>query len=660
MEPEKREGEAPAASGEALPPEAEAAVREFLKGFRRTFKMASFYSPDHPAFKTSVVDFFERLGGFLRSQAALTIGFASHALFFANRFWDDDRVFLELAQGVHIRKIKSLEFRAGITVDELTRFAARLTLPMKDYIKQGGIAAVLREERIVHIGAEEIDYSQLLRGEGEEIKDVWPYLLMEAVEQDDASKFEQLAQSFDKVASKFNTDDLIQNEELQRHFARFFRYLKETAVEKYRSCARGMLKSLLVVRKAPPETKFEQLKLILSDLSEQDLASTLWEEIIGDDKFDSLSFSVFAKIISKDRHKKIASSLHELFQTDQAVNRRAEVERKLKLLLSGTSGLLLSDVYRETLTSLLSEIPFEKKMELDPAELGGAYRWLLLNLLARDDGAEAEAAALGRLEEEWTAIVEGEDLGYVRPLWDVVDAKARRTADNTAFAGRRAALADFVEGLIMRGDASAELDAFIPLLGESRQPAAAYLAKVYADRIATPTLLRAALAFFPSFPADLIAGFEGGRSNVRLLERIADSLKGVDHPASLDILKALYRLGERRLRAPAVRAMSGLSRIDERFLFAALNEENDEVQGEALLILARGDRSRHVALAKLLNIQSPYGTRNRILIRHIRLVEARDVREARPFLAALAARKDFWNRRVRQEAVRVLEAWDEG
>jgi hypothetical protein len=74
----------------------------------------------------------------------------------------------------------------------------------------------------------------------------------------------------------------------------------------------------------------------------------------------------------------------------------------------------------------------------------------------------------------------------------------------------------------------------------------------------------------------------------------------------------------------------------------------------------RNERTKHVAFAKLFKLQSPYGIRNKTLIRHIRLVEEKDLRAADLYVEPLAQRKDLWNRKVRQEALRVLEKWREG
>jgi hypothetical protein len=141
---------------------------------------------------------------------------------------------------------------------------------------------------------------------------------------------------------------------------------------------------------------------------------------------------------------------------------------------------------------------------------------------------------------------------------------------------------------------------------------------------------------------------------------IAGGLKSVDTPQSLMMLEVIYAAGDVAVKVRALQAMQGLTEHDEPFLFGVLDARDMRLKAEALVLLARQPRARHVALSKLLSIQSPYGTRNRKLIRNIRMVEGKDVREAGEFLGALEQRRDFWNRKVRREALRVLEKWREG
>lgn len=301
---EEGEGLRSRSGDEAAIPEKDKCIRNFIKILRLAFKMATIYKLEHPAFKQTVDELtvsLERLFHFFNPFA---IGFSPHSLFIDDRFWEGDKTTTDLARLFHFRKVKRLEIRPGVLLDELLRFVSRITTPIPEFIRTGGSQALLEKENFSHISLELLDYSQLLRGEGEEIKEIWPYLLMEAVAEDNRDKLNQLAGTFEKVVGTFNSEDLIQNEELHKNLVPFFRHLKETAQERYRSCARGLLKSVLAARKMPPESKFENLKYLITDLTEEDLASTLWEEAISDDKFDSLSFFIFTKVIDSERHKK--------------------------------------------------------------------------------------------------------------------------------------------------------------------------------------------------------------------------------------------------------------------------------------------------------------------------------------------------------------------
>jgi len=658
---DKPESFAPPASAPApVPSDKDEFIRGMARALRVAFKMASMYNAEHPAFKSSVNDLLAKLEALFNYVNPLSIGFSPHALLIDERFWEGERTYMDLAQLFHFRKIKRLEIRPGVPHAEFMRFASKIMLPVKLFIKEGGAQAILKRENIVHISVDTLDYSILLQGEGEEIKDIWPYLLMEAVEEDDSVKLGELAGSFEKVVGKFNTEDLIQNEELHKNFAKFFHYLKETSEEKHRACAKQLVKSIAAARKTPTEAKFENLKLLISDLSEEDLASTLWEEIIGNEKFDSLSFGIFSRIIDKERHKKIATSLHGLFQTDDPQNRRAETETKIRILLSGASSQLHSEIYRQTLSNLLNEISFDKKLALDHALLQRNYRFLLLVLLSLEEKAETAMAEIGRIAEEWERIVQEADFEFLLAYQEVLQVRVGAFGAESAFEQARISIAEHVEGCLLRGETRPEIDLFIDRLGRSLHDWEAYAATLLKDRIVSSSLLLACFTFFPGRLEDLKAGIKKKASDSDLLGRIAEGLGRIDTPLSLETLKFVFEAGDDAVKVKALQAMQSLNEFDEAFLFPVLEKRNEHVQAEALVLLMRNERTRHVAFAKLFGLVSPYGLRNRTLLRNIGIVERYGLREAVPYIEPLAERKDIWNRKVRQEAGRVLEKWRAG
>jgi hypothetical protein len=103
--------------------------------------------------------------------------------------------------------------------------------------------------------------------------------------------------------------------------------------------------------------------------------------------------------------------------------------------------------------------------------------------------------------------------------------------------------------------------------------------------------------------------------------------------------------------------MQNLKEYDEAFLFPILEKRNEVIQAEALILLMRNERTKHVAFTKLFGLASPYGIRNRTLLRNLGIVARYGLREAAPYVAPLTERKDFWNRKVRQEAERLMEKW---
>ena len=652
--PGRPESPAPRPAG---PEDKDELIRSMCRALRVAFKMASMYNSEHPAFKSSVNDLIAKLESLFLYINPLTIGFSPHALLIDNRFFEGERTYMDLAQLFHFRKIKRLEIRPGIPHAEFMRFAAKIMLPVKQFIKAGGAQAIVKEENCLHISVDTLAYAILLQGEGEEIKDIWPYLLMEAVEEDDTVKLGQLAGSFERVVGKFNTEDLIQNEELHKNFAKFFTYLKESSEEKHRACAKQLVKSIVAARKTPTESKFENLKLLISDLSEEDLASTLWEEIIGNEKFDSLSFSIFSRIIDKERHKKIATSLHGLFHSDDPGNRRAETESKIRILLSGASSQLHSEIYRQTLANLLNEISFDKKLTLDHNLLQRNYRFLLLVLLAMEEKVETAVAELGRIAEEWERIVQEGDLEFLLAFEEVLANRVGAFGAESAYEQARISIAEHVEGCLLKGETRPELDVFIDRLGRSLHPWEAYQATVFKDRIVTASLLLACFRFFPEELESFRTGIKKKARDGDLLGRMADSLKLIDTPLSLDTLERIYEAGDDAVKVRALQAMQNIKEFDEAFLFKVLEKRNELIQAEALVLLMRNERTKHVAFTKLFGRPSPYGLRNKALLRNLGIVDRYGLREAAPYVEPLAERKDIWNRKVRQEAGRVLEKW---
>jgi len=559
----------------------------------------------------------------------------------------------------HLRKIKSLEIRPGVTIDELMRFSTKVTLPLSDFVKLGGAGEILKKEKILHVSVEELDYKELLKGNGEEIKDIWPYLLQEAVDENDVEKIIDVAESFDRVVDKLNTAELVVDENMNRNFSRFFSYLKENDSTKYRSCAKNLIKSFVTDKNVNLHSKLDNLKLLITDLKEEDLASTLWEEIISDESFDSLSFSIFSKLLETDRHQRVSASLQRLFQTDNPLNRRPEVEEKVKALLSGTSGRFISEIYQRTLSSLLKDIHFDKKIVFDHEQLAVNYRYILLNVLARETDVGRMAAVAERLLGMWDEIAGRGDFEFLSSLQEVLLSKRADCPEDPALLKVNDALGECVERAVLDGGVSPYFDQLISGLSKSRFGLDVYLRKIFSESRITPFILHAYYRFFKERMDALTSRLEEKRQDRSFLDRIILASKAIDSSLSQTVLEAVYGVGDESVRGETLKAMGCLSEIDKDFLFPILRSPRTSLKSEALVILTDRDATRKRALDLFLRFQSPCGILNKRLRAHIRIVESRELRQAAGHLERLGRRKSWWNRSVRREARRVLEKWNE-
>ena len=635
-------------------------LQDFLRTLKVTFKNATIYNTEHPAFVGSVSALKENIETIFKFLNPIAISFTPRSLFMDNQFWEGEKIYQELGRFFHFRKIKTIEIRPGISEAELMRFSSKITLSLKDFLKEGGPLAVIKKEELIHINVEELDYKLLLKGEGGEISDIWTYLMEEGIEEQDFQKLDQVTENFEHVIGKFNTEELIVNDELQKTFSGYFKHLKRTGDQQYRKCAKNLVKAVVTNRKIKTESKFENLKLLITDLKEDDLAHSLWEEIIVDDKFDSISFSIFSKLIEKERHLEISTSLRDLFQSDDPANRYPEVEEKMKALLSGTSSKFISEIYRQTLGNLLKEIDFDQKLTFEHTHLNRNYWYVLLNMLEREKKIDQLLLHIDKILEEWKEITSSQDFTFFQNLWEVLKQKESLLQAEEKYKTFLKQISEFIERTILDENTDPGLVFFLQNLPESILNTNIYLDIIFTEEKISSLILQAFFKFFSNYLFYFNLNLEQKASKPVFLIKMINALESIDTPMSLVTLKAIFPLGDRPVKVRVLQAMQKLGTMDKKFLFQVLRSKELDLKGGALALLMQNPKTKNQALDKLLNIQSPYGIKNKLVIRHIEIIREKKLYQAKDHLIELEKRGGFWNKKIRAKARKVLEDWDAG
>jgi hypothetical protein len=624
-----------------------------------SLKNAAMYNQDHPAFQKAVTEVKDRVDYLFEYMSPIEISFSPHALLVENKFWDEEKMYQELGRTFHFRKVKKFKVSRGVTLSELMVFMSHISLMPRDIFKKGGIEVILQDENISHITVEELDYSQLLKGEGEEVKDVWSYLLQEAVEQEDKEKLMEVADSFEKVIKDFEPGEFLEDKEFSENFIRFFDYLKLNEEKNYRKCAKNLVKTVVKKKEdIKDEEKLKNIRAIITDLKEEDLATSLWDELIYDDSFDSLSFSIFSKLIEKDRHEKVANSLTEIFNQDDTLREDPQAEEKIKELLSGTSSTMMSEIYRQTLTSFLKDISYETKLTFDHTLLQNNYRYILLSLLKREKSLEHIKETMERIFGEWESIKEQKDLKFIQYVFEVLHEKDEKILADMKVKQDISKMVGFVEHSILEGDHLLEFDYFIENLKESNLDVNTYLERIFTDGKISPYILKAFFKFFKEYLFYFNLNLDQNSKDSKFHEKMIRNLQEIDTPISLMTLKNIYSTASATTKYRVLRAMHKLTETDEKFLFPILKSKEPALKAEALFLLMRDQRTKRMAFEILFRIPTLYGIKNKRLIEHIKIVEAKGLKEAKLYLKEFSKRRAFWNKRLREEAQRVLEKWD--
>jgi len=393
----------------------EEALNNFLNGLRITLHNTSAYHSQHPYFRKSASDFKQRIDVVFNFLNPIKIKITPNSLFIDDRYWEKSMLYVELAQVFHLRKIKSIEFVEGLTVEELMNFFSSVSGPSREIFRQGGIINILNREKHPHIFVEELDYSELLRDEGEESKDIWVYLLGDALEKEDFHKLNNFADNFEKIIGKFKAKDLYENDELRLNSHNFMTYLKNINEDRFKSCTKALLKLFLRDKNIVPEEKLEKIRMFFKDLNKDDFAEILWEEITKNEEFNYLSFKTFIHLVEKGVHDDIAPALENKIKNTDFVKTNPKIRKKIKELFSVSEISFISPLYRKALYWLAEDNLLENRLVFDRELAQINYRFLLLNLLLEEQDKERLGLISRQLLKEADKVIAKKDLGYRSP-----------------------------------------------------------------------------------------------------------------------------------------------------------------------------------------------------------------------------------------------------
>ncbi|MCX5714572.1 MAG: hypothetical protein NT033_07190 [Candidatus Omnitrophica bacterium] len=632
------------------------ALTSFLMGLQMSLNNAAYFR-GHPYLIKSAESFKEKTEVLFSLLNPIEIVVSTESLFLDGKSWNKPALFVDLARTLHQRKIKSIVFRQGVTLDELISFLNAASLSVKDTAKSGGIKKLLLSKKTPHIEVREIDYSYLLEASAEECEEALS-TFGDPAQEKDPRKVTEFSNNFGIVMGKFKDKDLLHNEELKRNISNFLQHLKTNQKDKFDKCATEVYRSVTKYESAIKGVDTEKAAELFKNLNEQDMARILLDEISTSENFDALSFQFFLRVAGEKRSTGIPDSLLNQASDNDTLKDNSKVAKNIQNLLSGANSQSISDVYRNTLSVLLKKVTFGQGKAFDRVILDFNYRFILLGLLTQERDREKLRSVCKKLSQEWPAIAADKDWEYIKNLFDTIYKRKRAEADlGEIFSDIEKSISLLIESLAWEGEEGVLLAYFIDNLESANLDAQFYLDKVFKEHNSSPYGLRLFLRFFPGRMTTFCDLLAGERFNTEFIIKIIDGLKRIDSFLIIDILKYIYPVVDQIVKVEILRAMSFLSKIDEEFLFSVLTSDDVSLRKEAAQALSKYENTKEKMLDMLLGISSSWGFKNRIIMDNMNFVEETGLRQAGQRLLALSRRHFFWNRKIRKRAQEILHKW---
>ena len=329
--------------------------------------------------------------------------------------------------------------------------------------------------------------------------------------------------------------------------------------------------------------------------------------------------------------------------------------------MTGSTSEIIPEVYRQTLLSLLKDMHSEEKISLDINLLQKNYRYFLLSMLDEEEKKKKVVSTLEKILVEWNSIIQDRDLEYLKYLVKILGKRRKELAFEPVFSQTNAKIISFiVDEAAKEKKATSEIEPLITYLKGGFLSSRAFLIKIFEENKVNTQILR---YFFELHPDSLNLFKKNLRiksSDIEFLRTTIESLRKIDTSASQEILNDILLFGTESIKIEALKAQQLSSAYDKNRLFRILEGGSTPLKKEALGILAKKETTREKALEKLLSIPSSFGTKNKILIEHLKIIQDVGLKEAKDYLTIFSKKKFFWNKKLREEALKVLRKWDAG
>ena len=628
----------------------------FLKSFRIAMTNASVYFKGHPLFVKSIDNLRNHISELLLLMNPLRMGIAPDSLSFGKDCLKGSRLYEEIATFFHHRKVKVITFREGINNEELISFLDSANLSPKDILFKGGLNNILEEADLGYITVEDLDYSQLLKDEGEEYGDIWLFLLKKSLKKDDSERINALANDFKKVLKKLQLQDLVENKEIRESISELFAYLKYKDANKFSQCSKELTKSVLKDGDQLNEGQIQKFKDLLKDVDTKGISDALLEQFQDSDKINPLSLNLFSKLLDRDKREGVTIFLTGRLEKEDQLKKDPKVVSGMKELISSLDfSSHESKMYYDNLSAILADTALGGGLRFNRDQVVENYRLVLLDLFVLELSSERLEAVLDVILGQLDKALEISDLKYIENFKKALAEKKEALDFKSIFTAANKKISAFVEEAIFNESYALDLEFLMDMIDTSSREVGFYFDRIFKEGRVSSYILKLFFKLFPNQLPLFCVYLDKMAADLRFIEELMKSLAAIKPDLSLEILKHIFSSANNFVKIKVLEKMEELGVDDKGFLFSVINKGEFLQRKQALSFLVKNHPSRSEAAQILLAIPNFFGLKSKLIEENLRLVGEVPFPEASAYLTVLSKYRFFWNRKIRIKAKEILK-----
>lgn len=629
---------------------------KLLTSLVSTLNKASLYHSNHPLFAKTAEDFKQSLQSAFNVSEPFIIGVTLNSLIIENETFVSAPC-QELAKKLHLRRVKKIEIRRGITSKELLLFFNKLAMPIEEIFKAGGLGNILDKDTTPHLVIHKLDYSELLTKDAGEYKDIWPFLLREAVTAGDDNKIIKLADDFGKMISGLAINDILGDERITGNVKNFLEHLKNREdKEKFFNCAKEIAQHILQSKELPEE-ELKKIRVLFGCFSENDFAAILTEEILNFEGLWGQNLKLFSDVIGEDKIRSVC--LLTVKQIDENfIGNKQKLKNRIEEMLDGFPDPVLCPIYRSVFSPFLEGISQAVDITFDRDSMNSNYRLIVLHLFLCVTDKDNLSVILDEALLEVQKISQVSDFGYLNILIRILSRKEiiLKCEGLPQFQEINKLITIIIENSCW----DASLDGFREVMDYPRTSVLGekfYLDRFFSEKQVRNTALKLFLTLFPQDRKLFYEYISKAHSDIELMERIIAALKNLDNNLALPVLEQVYLLSNSYIKVEIIRAMRELGNQRKEFLIDILFKDELPLKQEVLPILLKDENTKKEIFKAFFTIDNPWELDSKALLINIKLMEELAIKDAKDYLSALNKKLFFWHWHIKKEIKNIMKKW---